>query len=221
VRGSGGRMVAEPPVHRGRVHPALRREFSGLALVSTEVTARPRRSPEGVRERLRYLSNVVHGGRALSQRREPIASAYRIFFRQIGIDPEDHRPPGESAMLERMRAGRFKSRNTVDDALLVAVVETGVAVRAFDADRLSGLPWLRLSEPRERLGGDGIELPDGTIVVADEERAIALLFGEAAPGRGVSPDTRRITLSAVQVQGVPDISVEEALWIAAGVLTAP
>ena len=79
-----------------------------------------------MKERLRHLSNITHGARALAQRREPIASAYRIFFRQIGIDPENFRPPGEAAMLERMRAGRFKSRNTLDDGLTVALVETGV-----------------------------------------------------------------------------------------------
>ena len=80
-----------------------------------------------MKERLRHLSDVTHGARALTQRREPIASAYRIFFRQIGIDPEEFRPPAEAAMLERMRAGRFKSRNTLDDALTVALVETGRA----------------------------------------------------------------------------------------------
>ena len=115
------------------MEPALREEFNGLALVVAEVEAQSQRSPRGVKERLRHLSDITHGARALAQRREPIASAYRIFFRQIGIDPENFRPPAEAAMLERMRAGRFKSRNTLDDALTVAIVETGVPVRAFDA----------------------------------------------------------------------------------------
>ena len=56
-------------------------------------------------------------------------------------------------MLERLRAGWFRSRNIVDDALTVAVVETGVAVRAFDADRVQGGLGLRISQPGERLGG--------------------------------------------------------------------
>ena len=66
-------------------------------------------------------------------------------------------------MLERLRAGWFRSRNIVDDALTVAVVETGVAVRAFDADRVQGELGLRISQPGERLGGapKGFELPDG------------------------------------------------------------
>jgi DNA/RNA-binding domain of Phe-tRNA-synthetase-like protein len=211
---------AEAPVRRGWMDAALKEEFSGLAVVCTDVDARAGRSPRALRQRLRHLSNLVHGGRALAQRREPIASSYRIFFRQIGIDPEESRPPAEAAMLERMRAGWFRSRNLLDDALLVALVETGVAVRAFDADRIAGELGLRISQPQERLGGTGLELPDGTIVIADERDAVALIFGDTAPARGVTPDTTRITLAAVQVHGVPDISVEEALWTAADILAS-
>ena len=123
-------------------------------------------------------------------------------------------------MLERLRAGWFRSRTLVDDALTVAVVETGVAVRAFDADRVQGELGLRVSQPGERLGGtpNGFELPDGTIVIADELAAVGLVFGDTAAGRGVSGDTARILLCAVRVEGVPDISVEEALWTSADIL---
>ncbi len=213
-------MQAETPLRSGWVEPALKAEFSGLGVTLAEVEAQSRRSPAGVKERLKHLSDITHGARALAQRREPIASAYRIFFRQIGIDPEEFRPPAEAAMLERMRAGRFKSRNTLDDGLTVAIVETGVSVRAFDAARLQGDLGLRVSQPQEQLGGDGLELPDGTIVLADERHAVALVFGDTAPERGVSPDTRRMILCAIQVPGVPDINVEEALWICSDILTS-
>jgi DNA/RNA-binding domain of Phe-tRNA-synthetase-like protein len=212
-------MPAEAPVRRGWVEPALKAEFPGLSVARVDVDSRPGRSPRELRQRLRHLSDQVHGSRVLSQRREPIASAYRIFFRQIGIDPEDFRPPAEAALLERLRAGWFRSRNLLDDALLVALVETGVAVRAFDTDRIRGELGLRISQPRERLAKTGLELPDGTIVIADEQDSIALIFGETGPERGVSPETRRITLCCIQVQGVPDISVEEALWTASDILT--
>jgi DNA/RNA-binding domain of Phe-tRNA-synthetase-like protein len=123
-------------------------------------------------------------------------------------------------MLERLRAGWFRSRNVVDDALTVAVVETGVAVRAFDAGRVEGGLGLRISHPGERLGGGpgGFELPEGTIVIADERDSVGLVFGDTAPGRGPSGDTTRIALCAVRVEGVPDISVEEALWTCADIL---
>ena len=213
-------MAAEAPLRRGWIESPLREEFSGLGIAFAEVPAQSRRSPRGVKQRLKHLSDITHGARALGQRREPIASAYRIFFRQIGIDPENFRPPGEAAMLERMRRGRFKSRNTVDDGITVALVETGVYLRAFDADRVQGDPGLRLSKPEEKLGGDGLEMPDGTIVIADRSDALALIFGDMAPGRGVSDETTRMLLCAVQVPGVPDISIEEAVWICSDILVS-
>jgi DNA/RNA-binding domain of Phe-tRNA-synthetase-like protein len=215
--------LQEIPLDHGWVEPALHAEFPGLGLRYAIVEGRARRSPPETKQRLRHLSDQVHGERVLNLRREPVASAYRIFFRQVGIDPDEFRPPGEAAMLERLRAGRFASHNAVEDALTVAVVETGVAVRAFDAEGLEGTLGLRMSRPRERLGkrepeGPGLELLDGAIVIADELHSIAMIFGDTAPNRVVRRETRRVALCAVQVGGVPDISVEEALWGAAGMV---
>jgi hypothetical protein len=55
-------------------------------------------------------------------------------------------------------------------------------------------------------------------VIADEERPVALLFGATGANRGVQPRTKRTLLAAIGVKGVPDIAIEEALWLAAGVL---
>lgn len=48
--------------------------------------------------------------------------------------------------------------------------------------------------------------------------AAGLLFGATAEGREVEAATRRIAIAAVQVDGVPQMSVEEALWMAAATL---
>ena len=47
---------------------------------------------------------------------------------------------------------------------------------------------------------------------------MALLFGATSQGRGVRPKTTRTLLVAVQVEGVPDIAVEEAVWLCASVM---
>jgi DNA/RNA-binding domain of Phe-tRNA-synthetase-like protein len=218
----GEAPVAEVAVSRGRVAAVLRDEFPGLALPYAEVRARPGRTPTDVKRRLRYLADRMHGQRALMMRREPVASAYRVFFRHIGLDPDEFRTPLEAAVLERLRSGGFASHGLVDDALTIATVETGVAMRAFDAAHINGRLALRLAEPEERLGGDpgGLELPEGALVLADDQRALGLIFGETAPAVEVQRETERILVCAIQVQGVPDISVEEAIWTCAGVLTA-
>jgi hypothetical protein len=55
-------------------------------------------------------------------------------------------------------------------------------------------------------------------VVADETRPVAVVLGEVSHDAGVTWDTRRMTLCALRVKGVPPIAVEEALWTAAETL---
>jgi DNA/RNA-binding domain of Phe-tRNA-synthetase-like protein len=204
---------------RGWVDPELAAEFPQLRLYVLEVEAVPGRTPIEVKERLRQLSDRYTGGKAVNLRQEPVPWAYRVFFRQVGIDPDDHRTPAEALALRRMEHGSFRSRNLLDDAITIAVVETGVPVLAFDADRVEGGLGLRLAGPREDLGGDGRPLSDRQLVVADDARSLAVLFGDVAEGRGVQPETRRMLLCAVQVKGVPDVSIEEALWTVAEIVT--
>lgn len=202
----------------GRVAPELAEEFPGLGLVQLTVDRGSGRSPRPVKDRLRILSDRFSGGQAINLRHQPIPWAYRVFYRHIGLDPDVQRTPVEELALERMKQGGFKSRNLLDDALTIAVIESGVAMRAFDADRVSGQLTIRPSAAGERLEGRPAELPAGTLVVADERRPVSLLFGALAAGRGVGPKTKRTLLVAIQVGGVPAIAVEEALWLAAGVL---
>jgi DNA/RNA-binding domain of Phe-tRNA-synthetase-like protein len=209
----------EAPPERGWVAPAVAEEFPGLSIAWSTVDASSGRSPRPVKERLRDLSNRFHGGHAIQMRQRPIPWAYRVFFRQIGLDPDQTRTPIEQLALDRMREGAFVSRNQLDDALTIAIVETGVALRAFDADKTEGRLGIRASAPGESLEGRPGELPSGTLVIADEKRPVALLFGATAAGRGVHPRTARITLAALAVKGVPEISVEEALWVARSALT--
>jgi DNA/RNA-binding domain of Phe-tRNA-synthetase-like protein len=204
----------------GWIEPALADEFPGLSIHTTVLEASPGRSPDALRERLRTLSDRMGGAQAIQLRQQPIPWAYRVFFRHIGLDPDTTRTPVEQLIFERIHDGSFKSRNRVEDALTIAIVEVGVAMRAFDAERVEGRVGLRLSTEGEPLEGRVSPLPGGTIVVADEQRALGVLFDRTAEGRGVSRGTRRVTLVAIGVRGVPDIALEEALWVAGSALAA-
>jgi len=204
----------------GWIDPALAEEFPGLSIVSTAVETPTGRSPEALKERLRSLSDRIAGAQAIQLRQKPIPWAYRVFFRHIGLDPDTTRTPIEQLIFERMHDGRFKSRNRVDDALTIAMVEVGVALRAFDADRVDGRVGLRLSAEREGFEGRASPLPEGTIVVADEKRPLGILFDRTAEGRGVKRGTSQVLLTAIGVRGVPDIALEEALWVAGSALRA-
>ena len=198
---------------QGWVAPHLAAEFPGLGIAWIEVEGSPGRSPEPVRQRLRELSDRFYGSHAIHLRERPIPWAYRVFFRQIGLDPDRTRTPVEQLALDRLRDGGFVTNGLPADALAIATVETGVALRAFDADRLEGALSIRDSAPGESLPGRPGELPRGTLTIADERAPVGLLFGATGEGYGVEKATRRIAIAAVQVGAVPQIAVEEALWM--------
>jgi DNA/RNA-binding domain of Phe-tRNA-synthetase-like protein len=204
----------------GWVAPILDEEFPGLKIVTTTVTRGSGKSPPAVKEHLRDLSNRFAGAQAIMLRQKAIPGSYRIFFRHIGLDPDTTRTPVEQIALDRMFDGAFKSKNRLDDALTIATIEIGVAMRAYDADRVSGRLGIRPSAPGEKMEGLVGDLGTGTLVIADEERALEILFGRTAEGRGVQPETERTLLAAIGVKGVPDIALEEALWVAASTMRA-
>jgi len=202
------------------VAPAVAAEFPGLGIATIEMDSRPGGSPDPVRRRLRELSDRFFGAHAVHMRERPIPWAYRVFFRHIGLDPDRTRTPVEQLALERLKDGGFKSRGLPADALTIATMETGIALYAFDAEQLSGALGIRESALGESLTGWPGELPRGTLVIADEGAPVGLLFGETEEGRGVEQATRRIAIAAVQVNGIPQIAVDEALWMAAATLEA-
>ena len=204
----------------GWVSADLRTELPGLGLRYLVLDRGSGRSSRQLKNRLAQMSNRFSGPQAIALRHRPIPWAYRVFFRQIGLDPDEQPTPVEAVALERIKRGGFVSRSLLDDALTIGIIESGVAMCAFDADRATGRPGIRQSAAGEALEGRPGPLPEGTLVIADEARPLALLFGATASGRGVSPKTSRTILAAVQVKGVPDIAVEEAIWLAASAMRA-
>ena len=209
-----------PAPRQGWVAPHIASEFPGLGIAWVEVDAKPGKSPEPVRRRLRDLSDRTYGSQAIRLRERPIPWAYRVFFRQIGLDPDRTRTPVEQLTLDRLYNGGFRSNGLPRDALDIAIVETGVALRAFDAEQAEGRLCIRDSAPGESLAGAPGEMAKGTLVIADERRPLGLLFGPTAEDAGTQRASRRIAVAAVQVKGVPRIAVEEALWMAASTLEA-
>ena len=208
----------ESPPEQGWVAPHIAAEFPGLGIAWVEVEGGMGRSPEGVRQRLRGLSDRFYGSHAIHMRERPVPWAYRVFFRQIGLDPDRTRTPIEQLALERLHDGAFASRGMPTDALTIATVETGIALRAIDAERIEGRLCIRDSAPGESLVGKAGELAHGTLTIADERRPLELLFGDGPREDGVGQETKRIAVVAVQVKGVPQVSVDEALWIASAAI---
>jgi DNA/RNA-binding domain of Phe-tRNA-synthetase-like protein len=186
------------------VDPAVAEELPGLRLWALDIIGGDAPTPDTLKARLRAMSSRFRGQDAIALRSKPIPHAYRVFFRHIGLDPDATRTPVEEAALQRLIRGAFEATNLLDDALLIALVETGVPLWALDADRVA--------EPL------GITLEAGRLVVVDDAGLVAPLFGELEPRVRVTRETARMLLFAVQAPGVPEIFVEEAMWSCLGVL---
>jgi DNA/RNA-binding domain of Phe-tRNA-synthetase-like protein len=197
--------MAEPPLVAGEVAAELAQEWPGLRLASMRFAFAAGPSPPELRDRLRLLSDRFRGAQAIALRQQPIPQAYRIFFRHIGLEPDERRVPVEALALERMQHGGFRSRNLLDDAITIAVMETSVPVWALDAAAVGAGLRLRAAEKGE-------DVRAGRLVVAGEERPLVVLFDRPGPGAGVTERTSEIVLFSVAVPGVPPIHVEEALW---------
>jgi len=207
----------------GFIEPDLAREFPGLRLDWVSASVRRRASPPAVRRMLSLLSNRYRGAGVVAMRTHPIPHAYRSFFRQIGLDPDATRIPSEEVAVARLLHGEFRSSDLVDDALLIALIETGVPVWALDGDVVADSgPGIRTTVDGDRLGAsqDGSFLRPGTLAVADARCIHAVLFGEIAPGHAVGRRSNKIVLFAIGVPGVPAIHVEEALWVCTEVFGA-
>jgi DNA/RNA-binding domain of Phe-tRNA-synthetase-like protein len=213
----------DPVVEEGWVDHVVAAEFPELRVrwMTVPAPVTPRSPPE-VQARLQSLAGRMSGQQAVGLRRQPIPHAYRVFFRAIGLDPDTTRTPVEELVLERLFDGGYVSRGHLADALRIGLIETSVPLWALDARRLDGPLGVRLARAGERLGrGDlASDLPAGRLVVADAATPVAVLFGGLAPAVRPSSSTRELRIFSVQVAGVPEVHVAEALWLCAEALDA-
>jgi DNA/RNA-binding domain of Phe-tRNA-synthetase-like protein len=209
----------------GWLAPEIQEELPHLRLLFNEAWLDGRSAPTGVspapvRERLASLSNRFDGAKAINLRREPIPAAYRVFYRHIGLDPDIARTPIEAAVAERMFDGEFVTRGLLADVLLIALLDTGIPVWAVDADTVTGELGIRMSIDGEAVGGEHQHVEGGRLVLADAVSALSLLLREPARGHRPHRHTRHLLLYSLQVEGVPLLALEEALWICRSALAS-
>ncbi|HUQ00357.1 MAG TPA: hypothetical protein VM093_07845 [Aeromicrobium sp.] len=189
----------------GWVDHELAAEFPELDLRYVVVEARLDASPQELRNQLADMSTRFRGRQAMALPTQPVPSAYRAFFRQVGLDPEVVRNPAEAVTYERILRGGFLSHNHVADALTSTIVETHVALGALDADTLALPLGIRPN-------------PDGVLVVADANQTVAALFGPPLHDFELTSRTRRVAVTAVGVAGVTSWMLDHALWRVADLL---
>ncbi|CAB4935457.1 unannotated protein [freshwater metagenome] len=231
-------LVLDPAPTPGWIAHDVEEELPGLELLSwtTEGTEWRRRSPRWARDWLGRLSTRVDGPTVLNAHREDAPAAHRELLRRIGRDPNEDRAPQEAAYHDRIKHGGFPHRGTPKDILLLVLLETGVPIWALDADRITGdlgirrslLGELEAGEPAPRRRGPAGRLlgrPDPAEeaaarpprrpepVVVDGTGVVAEIGREPRDPFVARRRTTRTTFFCARVPGLPDLRVEEAIWM--------
>ena len=192
-------------IETGWIDNQLAAEFPELGLRYAIFDGVVEPTPPEMWNQILDLSTQFRGAPAMALPSKPAPSAYRAFFRQVGLDPDVVRNPVEAIAFDRIMRGTFRSVHRVADALTVAIVETHIALSVMDADTLSEPLGIRPDD-------------EGILVLADADRTIGPLFGP--PPGDVMPSlrTRRLAVTAVGVAGIPAWLVDYGLWRVADLL---
>lgn len=126
---------------------------------------------------------------------EETAACPRYLGRLIkGMNPSAKTP---SWMQERLRRSGIRSLGAVVDVTNYVLVELGQPLHAFDADKLEGGIKVRLAQKNETLAllnGTTITLDNEVLVIADQNKALALAGVMGGSDSAVGESTRNIFL---------------------------
>jgi DNA/RNA-binding domain of Phe-tRNA-synthetase-like protein len=202
-------------VRAGWCDEELRDDFPGIGVVALDCAV-GNGAPERVARRMGVVSQRIDGRNAASMQLDAIPAAYRRLARQLGLDPDVDGTPLAALLRERIRWGRLPSVGVVRDACTCAMLETGVPVFALPLDEVTGDLGLTVAREGEVLPGHaGSPLGAGAVVISDLSRPLALAMLPPA----LEPAPRAdVLLYALRAPGVADLELEEALWLAAGLL---
>jgi phenylalanyl-tRNA synthetase beta chain len=102
-------------------------------------------------------------------------------------------------MVEKLRRSGIRAISPVVDITNYVMIELGQPMHGFDLDRLSGNVRVRLSGGGEKLtllDGSEVEVQEGTLLIADEDKPLALAGIMGGEASGVTGDTRDILLES-------------------------
>lgn len=191
-----------------KVDQELKDRFPGLlALIAHIEGVKVGRSDERLRKFVEQISEETRKQYNLESLKDvPVLRAYRDFFWKVGIDPMKVRPAAE-ALIRRILLGKpIPIINNLVDAYNLASIKTCIALAAFDRDLLKGELLMRPAGRGDRFLGIGMqepkELAGGEIVVADDEKLVAIYPYRDAEQTKVSGSTKNVLLL---VCGVPEI----------------
>ena len=199
-----------------KVAQELKSRFPGLFALTAHIDGvEVGRSDERLRKFAEQISEETRKRYNLESLKDvPVLRAYRDFFWKVGIDPTKVRPAAE-ALIRRILLGKqIPIINNLVDAYNLASINTCIALAAFDRDLLKGELLMRQAGRGDRFLGIGMqepkELAGGEIVVADDEKLVAIYPYRDAEQTKISSSTENVLLLVCGVPGIRWDTLAEA-----------
>ncbi|MFH1399616.1 MAG: tryptophan--tRNA ligase [Candidatus Woesearchaeota archaeon] len=139
--------------------------------------------------------------------------AYREFYKKLDADPTKRIPPVERES-ELCFQNKVPLPNPIVSCFIMATVETGCIVGAFDADKIKGdynIRFARKGEKLKRLDNREFELSAKEIVFEDQEKIVsAYTIGDTYKTK-ITPETKNVMVLAVNAPGITKKNVQTAV----------
>lgn len=129
---------------------------------------------------------------------------FRRFCEDLDINLKRFPPSVEFLYKRFQKNGKVPQINCVVDCANKVAVEALVATGVFDLDQIKGDLILRFSKEGEEfkpLGGDTENLPEGLVVISDDEKILNLFPFRDSIYQKITKDTRNVLILADKVPG--------------------
>lgn len=139
---------------------------------------------------------------------------FRNFCEDLKIDLKKYPPSVEFLFKRFQNAGKVPHVNNIVDSANKVAVETLVATGVFDLDKIKGDLVLRFSKENEEfkpLGGDTESLPEGLVVIADDEKVLNLFPFRDSIYQKITEKTKNVLILADKMPEGSLKKVEDAV----------
>jgi DNA/RNA-binding domain of Phe-tRNA-synthetase-like protein len=199
------------------IDPALKRSFPAIEVKKAEIKGIEVKKKSDSLEKLKMkIIDEVKKEYALEDLKDtPLIRSYRDFYWRIGIDPTKIRPSSE-ALIRRILQGKdIPNINTCVDAYNLVSIKANVSIGVFDMDKMLGDLILRSADEGEKFIGIGMDelkqLKGNEIVVADDEKIIAIYPYRDSDETKVTLKTKNIVILICGVPGIRTNILKEAM----------
>jgi DNA/RNA-binding domain of Phe-tRNA-synthetase-like protein len=142
--------------------------------------------------------------------RHPHIASWREIYRSFGTKPSDYRPSAEALVRRTIKTGKLPVINTAVDLYNVVSVKHIIPMGGFDADKVEGDIYLRVSDGGETFTPLGAskqeETYSGEVVYADDARILTRRWNfRDADETKITSETRNLVMF---IDASPEIKLE-------------